>query len=53
MELLKIVNILDADDKVGMVLITLSADNKWNNEILVKMMNRYQNMYDIYLVDKN
>jgi len=47
------INTLNTDSNVGIVWIRLSSHHKWNSEIVKMIMNRYTNVYYIYVLDKN
>ena len=53
MDVLRMIDTLNVNTNVGIVLITLDSSNKWNNEILTLIINRYTNVYYIYVVDYN
>ena len=53
MGVLEMIDILDANRNLGRVWITLHSDNKFNDKILTTMMNKYTNVYDIYVFDLN
>ena len=44
---------MDADDKVGGVMIILDSFSKWNYEILTTMVSKYINLYSISVFDCN
>jgi len=44
---------LNSNANVGVVVIELSSDNKWNNEILTIIANKYSNVYHIEVHDYN
>jgi len=43
----------EVDKKVGRIDIRLHNDNGWNEEVLLKMIEKYKNVYLIYLGDWN
>ena len=47
------INTLNADTNVGRVEIVLDTDSKWNSEIVRLMINRFTNVYCIYVFDGN
>ena len=47
------INTLNVNSNVGKVDIELNSNNKWNNKIVRLIINRYTNVYDIYVLDKN
>jgi len=49
MEVMKMINELNVNQKVGIIWITLSNDNPINEEIIRMMTNRYNNVYYIRL----
>jgi len=53
MDVLRMIDILDANSKVGEVSIGLRSDIKWNSEILRMIIDRYTNVYTIYVRDDN
>ena len=53
MSVLRMIDTLDANRNVGIVGITLHSNNKLNDEILTTMMNKYTNVYVIYVDDEN
>jgi len=53
MNVLRMIDTVNANDNVGEVVITVSSDNELNDEVLKMMMNKYSNVYSIYVHDKN
>ena len=53
MSVLAMINTLNANKNVGKVWIGLNSNNKWNNEILRMMIDRFTNVYDIIAWDYN
>lgn len=53
MKLMKMVNELGGDKRVGRVIIRLDSKDEWDEEIMRTMMDRYQNIYHIYVLDYN
>jgi len=53
MGVLGIIDTLNANSNVTKLLINLSSNHKWNSEIRTIIMNRYTNVYHIYVVDIN
>jgi len=53
MELIKMVNELNVNQKVGRICIGLSNDNPINEEIIRMVIDSCHNLYDIYVEDKN
>jgi len=51
MEAIKMINLLGADSKVGIVHIEIDSSNEWDNEIIRMMMNRYTNLHGIGVTD--
>ena len=47
------IDTLNANTNVGTVYIRLNSSNKWNSEIVRLMINRFTNVYDIYVSDWN
>jgi len=52
MEVIEIIDILNANSKVAKIEIELSRD-KWNSEMVKLMINRYTNVHNIIVVDCN
>jgi len=52
MEMLEMINTVDAGNKVGEVRIALHSNNEWNNQILTILM-KYNNVYCIRVIDYN
>ena len=53
MDMLRIIDILNANSKVGEVFIQLSNKNKLNSEILTSITNRCTNVHTIDLYNHN
>jgi len=53
MEVITLINTLDANSNVGLVWIGLSNDYKWSDEILAIMISKYTNVYSIVIYDYN
>jgi len=53
MGVLRMINTLNANKNIGIVLIRLDSNHKWNSEILTLIKNRYTNMHSIHLRDYN
>jgi len=53
MSVLGMINTLNANKNVGIVSIGLYSSNKWNNEILRMMIDRFTNVYHIIVFDYN
>jgi len=49
---LRMIDTVDANSNVGTVYIKLDINNEWNDEI-IRMMNRYSNVYDVEVFDSN
>ena len=47
MSVLRMIDALDANSKVGMVQIGLNSNNEWNSEIVRLIINRYTNVHSI------
>ena len=47
------INIVNSDNKVTEVVFKLGNNNSWNNEIITNMVNRYNNIYSIVIIDSN
>ena len=47
------INTLNANSNVGIVRIILNSSNKWNSEIVRLMIDRFTNVYYIYVHDIN
>lgn len=45
------INRLNADSNVGELSIQIKSDNQWNEEILAKIGNNYNNVYSIAIND--
>ena len=44
---------VDANSKVGRVKIRLNSLNKWNDQLVTAMINRYKNVYCIGIYDND
>ena len=53
MEIIKIINELNANHKVGIIGIKLRNNNPINDEIIRMMINNYKNVYNIVVFDYN
>ena len=53
MDVLRIIDTLNANSNVGRVQIRLNSNHKWNSEIIILITNRYNNVYDIEVWDSN
>ena len=53
MNVLRMIDRLNANSKVGIVRIRLDSDYKWNSEILTLIANKYTNIYAISVWDYN
>lgn len=53
LEVIKMIEQFEVDKKVGRIDIRLHNDNGWNEEVLLKMIEKYKNVYLIYLGDWN
>ena len=51
MEVIDMIEQLNVNHKVGCIAITLHNDNKWNEEIMRRMIDNYQNVHDIQVYD--
>jgi len=47
------IDTLNANKNVGIVEITLSSSMKWNSEIVTFIINKYTNVYTIYVSDND
>jgi len=48
------INELNADNNVGKVSVDFyNSNDKWNDEIMKMMMDRYRNVYSIRIDDEN
>ena len=52
-ELLTMIDLVNANKSVGIVSIGVDSYNEWNNEIIAIMIDRYTNLYGINLWDGN
>jgi len=53
MEVMKMINKLNVNHKIGMILIKLNNDNPINEEIIRIINNNCNNVYGINVEDKN
>jgi len=53
MNVLRMIDRVNANSKVGIVRIRLDSDYKWNSEILTLIANKYTNIYAISVWDYN
>jgi len=53
MEVLRMIDTMNANSNVGNVWITLTSTNRFNDEIVTMMMNKYINAYRIAISDWN
>jgi len=53
MKVMNMINEVNGNHKVGKLVIKLDTNNKWNEQVLTAMIKRYQNIYDIWIVDYN
>jgi len=53
MGVIEMIDTLDANSNIVAVWIRLDSDNKWDSEIVVLIINKYSNMYDIEIWDFN
>ena len=42
---------LNANQKVGQLWIKINNENKFDDELIIKMFNKYNNLYNIYIHD--
>jgi len=47
------INEMNANQKVGTIFIRLYNNNPINTDIIIMMINRYKNLYDISIKDSN
>jgi len=52
-DVIEMINTLNANRNVGRINITFNVSNKWNSEILILIANRYTNVYSIGISDSN
>jgi len=45
------ISTVGADKNVAEILIHVTSDNKWNDQILKLIRDRYTNVYDLYIID--
>ena len=53
MGVLRMIEALNANSKVGKVFIRLSSNNRWNDEIVKLIIDRYTSVYLIFVDDFN
>ena len=53
MDVIKLVNDLNADNKVWKVVVKFDGSHSWNNKIIEKMMKKYSNVCIVSVVDHN
>jgi len=51
MEVIKMIDELNANDKVRVVQIYVNEDNEFNEEMMMMMVENYYEVYDIYVRD--
>jgi len=51
MGVLRMIDTFNANTNVGIVEIEVSSDHEWNSEIVRLIINRYTNVYCIYIED--
>jgi len=53
MGMLRMIDTVNTNSKVRIVYIELNSSNRWNSEIVGLMIDRYTNVYAIYVDDLN
>ena len=53
MNVLRMIDRVNANSKVGIVRVTLNMFHRWSSEIVTTMMNKYINVYWICVLDGN
>ena len=53
MRALEMINRSNASSNVAKIMIKLTSDYEWNDQIIRLIMDRYSNVHDIYLHDFN
>ena len=51
--MLRMIDTVNTNSKVRIVYIELNSSNRWNSEIVGLMIDRYTNVYAIYVDDLN
>jgi len=53
MSVLRLIDTLNADSKVGRVIIEFRSSNEWNDQIIMMIINKYSNVYHIGITHYN